>query len=82
MDHAVRSKAKTRICESEKKLQRTFFVVIGNIFAHAKVLHLQKHLENDSSGLLCLVHWPYASLWHIPLFPNFALTFFILYFLL
>jgi hypothetical protein len=47
-----------------------------------KVLHLQGHLENDSSSLLCLVRWSYASLKHIPLFPNFALTCFSLYFLL
>jgi hypothetical protein len=43
---------------------------------------LQGHFENDSSSLLCLVHWPYGSLWHIPLFFNFDLTFFSLYFLL
>jgi len=36
MDHAIWSKAKTRICEDERKLQRIFFVVIGNIFAHAR----------------------------------------------
>jgi hypothetical protein len=31
MDHAIPSKAKTRICENEKELQRFYFVAIGNI---------------------------------------------------
>jgi hypothetical protein len=35
MDHAVRSEAKTRICEDERELQRFSFVAIGNIFARA-----------------------------------------------
>jgi hypothetical protein len=35
MDHAIQSKAKTRICEDERKLQRFSFVIISNIFAWA-----------------------------------------------
>ncbi len=65
-----------------KESYKDFFCCNWKHFCPCMVLHLQGHLENDSSSLLCLVHWPYVSLWHIPLFFNFALTFFSLYFFL
>ncbi len=54
-----------------KKSCKDFILLQLATYCPSKVLHFQRHLENDTSGLLCFLGWSYANLWHIPLFPNF-----------